>query len=85
MGGAKPLTVHNPKSYVGSDLEDQQFEGVPDFYARWPELDIVGWEGGSPADFAKERDAGGVWSGGELELDAGLFLTSPDCSLWVQR
>lgn len=64
VGGAKPLTVHNPSSYIGSDLEDQQFDGVPEFYAAWPALDIVDWQGGNPAEFGRKRDEGGVWSGG---------------------
>ncbi|WWC72307.1 uncharacterized protein I206_106269 [Kwoniella pini CBS 10737] len=63
IGGAKPLTVHDPWQYLNNDKEDEQFKGVPEFYSRWPKKDIVDWQGKDPADFEKKVEDGGVWSG----------------------
>ncbi|OCF32124.1 FAD dependent oxidoreductase superfamily protein [Kwoniella heveanensis BCC8398] len=63
VGGAKPLTVHDPKQYVNNDREDEQFRGVPDFYAGWPKRDVVGWTGRDPAELERSVEEGGVWSG----------------------
>ncbi|WVR07877.1 hypothetical protein IAU60_004920 [Kwoniella sp. DSM 27419] len=63
IGGAKPLTVHDPAQYVNNDREDEQFKGVPEFYAGWPKRDVLGWKGEDPAPFEKETNEGGVWSG----------------------
>lgn len=71
IGGAKPLTVKDPKSYVNNDREDIQFEGVPEFYQKWPKLDIKGWKGDdekAPLEAAVED--GGVWSGGKSKSPA---------------
>ncbi|OCF61472.1 FAD dependent oxidoreductase superfamily protein [Kwoniella mangroviensis CBS 10435] len=63
IGGAKPLTVHDPWQYINNDKEDEQFRGVLEFYAGWPKRDIVGWQGNNPADLEKKVEDGGVWSG----------------------
>ncbi|OXG42291.1 FAD dependent oxidoreductase superfamily [Cryptococcus neoformans Bt120] len=63
LGGAKPLTVHDPKQYVNNDREDLQFAGVPDFYQGWPQRDVVGWQGKDPTDLEKTVEEGGIWTG----------------------
>ncbi|ORY67771.1 FAD dependent oxidoreductase-domain-containing protein [Pseudomassariella vexata] len=63
VGGAKQVLVHNPRGYLNNDEEDKQFNGVPKFYMSWPASDIVGWQGGDPAELGKPVDEGGVWTG----------------------
>ncbi|WWC92016.1 uncharacterized protein L201_006970 [Kwoniella dendrophila CBS 6074] len=63
IGGAKPLTVHDPWQYINNDKEDEQFKGVPEFYAAWPKRDVLDWQGKDPAEFEKGTNEGGVWSG----------------------
>ncbi|KAF4816196.1 hypothetical protein CGCSCA5_v006598 [Colletotrichum siamense] len=63
IGGARQLLCHYPDKCILNDEEDQQFEGAPEFYETWPSSDIVGWEGGEKAEFAKPVNEGGCWSG----------------------
>ncbi|WVQ99100.1 hypothetical protein IAU59_006232 [Kwoniella sp. CBS 9459] len=63
IGGAKPITVHDPKQYINNDREDEQFKGVPDFYAGWPKRDVAGWTESDPAEFERTVEEGGVWTG----------------------
>lgn len=65
VGGAKSLLVHNPRSYVLSESEDSQFDGVPEFYQSWPASDIMNWAGTNPAELGRTTDEGGCWSGGK--------------------
>lgn len=61
IGGAKPLTVHDPRSFVANDAEDVQFAKVPEFYRSWAPRDVVGFAG--EGEFGLPADEGGVWSG----------------------
>lgn len=65
IGGAKQLLVHDPKTFIGSDREDELISGVPEFFQSWPKSDVVGWEGQDPAQLAIETDKGGCWTGGK--------------------
>ena len=58
--------MHAPAGFVGSDAEDKQFSGVPEYFASWPDSDVVGWKGEETAEFAKATNNGGVWSGGKF-------------------
>ncbi|PVH78497.1 FAD dependent oxidoreductase superfamily [Cadophora sp. DSE1049] len=63
IGGAKQVLVHDPKSYINSDREDELIPGVPEFFQSWPQSDIVGWEGKDPAELGMEVEKGGCWTG----------------------
>lgn len=58
------MTVHKPDSCMINDDEDQQIEGVADYFKSWPNSHVKDWQGSSRAEFGKQDDAGGCWTGG---------------------
>lgn len=49
-----------------NDREDEQIDGVADFYKTWPAADVVGWPGPKVAELSLEVEKGGSWTGGEF-------------------
>jgi hypothetical protein len=65
VGGARPVTVHKPETCILNDEEDKQIDGVPEYLKSWPGRDIKDWPGMSRAEFGRQDDQGGTWTGGE--------------------
>lgn len=59
------MLVHSPDKCYLNDEEDQQFDGIPEFYQSWPASDVVGWPGSNPAELWKGANEGGCWTGGK--------------------
>ncbi|KAH8667627.1 FAD dependent oxidoreductase-domain-containing protein [Tricladium varicosporioides] len=75
VGGAQAVLVHDLRQSNRNEREDQQFEGVPEFYKSWPKSDILGWEGGDQAELGKDDNEGGVWTGVESRsIDSFPFV-----------
>ncbi|KAF3042582.1 hypothetical protein E8E11_002494 [Didymella keratinophila] len=64
LGGARPVTVHKPETCTMNDDEDQQIEGVTNYFKSWPASDVKDWPGSSRAEFGRPDDEGGCWTGG---------------------
>ncbi|KAL6408827.1 FAD dependent oxidoreductase superfamily [Ilyonectria robusta] len=75
VGGARSVLVHSPDKCYLNDEEDQQFDGVPEFYQSWPASDVVGWPGSNPAELWKGVNEGGCWTGVDsVSLDGFPFV-----------
>lgn len=71
-----------------NDDEDQQIEGVAEYFKSWPGSDVRDWPGSNRAEFGKQDDEGGCWTGGNTlpswrTLRTGV-LTSTQCKRRVR-
>lgn len=62
------MTVHKPETCTMNDDEDQQIEGVASYFKSWPGSDLKDWPGSSRAEFGKQDEEGGCWTGGNAPL-----------------
>ncbi|KAF3034413.1 hypothetical protein E8E12_005655 [Didymella heteroderae] len=63
LGGARPVTVHKPETCTMNDDEDRQIDGVAEYFKSWPGSDVKDWPGSSRADFGRQDNEGGCWTG----------------------
>lgn len=59
------MTVHKPETCMINDDEDQQIDGVADYFKSWPDSHVKNWPSSSRAEFGKPDDEGGCWTGGK--------------------
>lgn len=82
------MTVHVPETCTMNDDEDQQIKGVAEYFKSWPGSDVKDWPGSSRAEFGKQDDEGGCWTGGKIfpfwRTSRASILTSVQCKRLVR-